>query len=149
MAGGKASENGIGLRKDGVREAGPWSTEQYKEFAGPEQDIEQPTTLEIIEVLAVQSDVQSTAGAFFDEGPKGGQIERHTIRLLTAGIDTLQVLVAKVDEVIYAKNLLSQTSSRGPVTKIHSTDSVLTHRKYSPQFKARISSAAQSPSLRW
>lgn len=89
MASGEARENRIGLRKDGVREAGPRSTEQYKEFAPPEQDIEQATSLEIVQVLAVQGDVQSTAGAFFDEGPKCGQIERHTIRLLPAGIDTL------------------------------------------------------------
>lgn len=108
MAGSQASENGVVLLQNGLRETARGGAQQKKKFAGPQQDVQQAAPLQIVEVFAMQGDIQSSPGTFFNERPQGREVDRDTSRLLASWIDALQVFVAEINEVVQAKILLSQ-----------------------------------------
>ncbi|MFI5093535.1 MAG: hypothetical protein ACHQIK_08840 [Candidatus Acidiferrales bacterium] len=108
MAGSEASGKQVVLLQNGIRESAPGSTQQKKEFAGPQKNVQQAAALQIVDVFAVQGYVKSPSRALFDKGPEVREVERHASDLLGSGVDSLQVFVAEIDEVIQAKILLSQ-----------------------------------------
>lgn len=66
------------VRRGGViakRDA--WRAQDEEQFAGPEQNIEQPRAFKVGEILRLQADLQSFVGALFDEGAHSGKI--HTL----------------------------------------------------------------------
>ena len=67
MAGSQASEHGVVLLQNGIRETARGSAQQKKKFSGPQKNVQQPAALQIVDVLAVQSRVESPPGALFNE----------------------------------------------------------------------------------
>ena len=59
MAGSEASGNEVVLLQNGIRESAPGSTQQKKEFAGPQKNVQQAAALQIVDVFAVQGYVKS------------------------------------------------------------------------------------------
>jgi hypothetical protein len=96
------------LLQNRIRETARWSAQQKKEFASPEKNIQQAAALQIIKVVAAQGRIESLSRALLDERSQRSTIEIHATRLLAAGINTLQIFVAEIDEVVQAKILLSQ-----------------------------------------
>jgi len=92
----------------GIRETAAGSAQQEKELAGPEQNVQQPSTLQIIDVFAMQGYVQSSPRALFYERAQSRKLEGQAPNFLGSRIDSLQVFVAEIDEVVQAKILLSQ-----------------------------------------
>ena len=127
MAGGESSEQGIVLLQNRIHETASGNAQKKKKFAGPQKNVQQAAALQIINVLAVQGHIQSLPRALLDERPQRSEIEIRAIHLLAAGINTLQIFVAEIDEVVQAKILLSQGSHSSPFTKIHCADLVLKH----------------------
>ena len=108
VAGGQASEKRVVFLQKGIREAARGNTQQEEKLAGPQKNVQQAAALQIVDVFAVQSDIQSPPRTLLDECPQRGEIETHAAQLLAPGIDALQIVVAELDEVIQAKILLSQ-----------------------------------------
>lgn len=128
MAGDQASVNEVVFLQDGIRETARGGAQQQKEFAGPEQNVQEAAALQIVDGLIMQGHIQCPARALLDEGPQGREVHRQTARLLAPGIDSLQTFVAEFYEVIQAKILLSKCSHTSPFTKIHCADLFVQHR---------------------
>jgi hypothetical protein len=107
-ASSETSERSVMLFLNGICETARWGVQQKKEFASPQKNIQQAAALQIINVVAVQGRIQSASRALLDERPQRSTIEIHAAHLLAAGINSLQIFVAEIDEVVQAKILLSQ-----------------------------------------
>jgi hypothetical protein len=128
MARRQASEERVVLLQNGIRESARGSAQQKEKFTGPQKNVQQAAALQIVDVIAMQRHIKRAPRALFDEcAPRSG-IQIHAPDFLAARINALQIFVAKFDEVVQAKILLSQRSHSGFFTKIHCTDLVLIHR---------------------
>jgi hypothetical protein len=127
MASSQACEHGIVLFQNRIHETASGNAQQKKKFAGPQKNVQQAASLKIIDVVAVQGHIQSLPRALLDERPQRSEIEIRAIHLLAAGINTSQIFVAEIDEVVQTKILLSQGSHSSPFTKIHCADLVFKH----------------------
>ncbi|MGB2642709.1 MAG: hypothetical protein WBG02_03115 [Candidatus Acidiferrum sp.] len=94
--------------KNGVHETALGSAQQKKKLARPKKNVEQPSALQIIDLFAVQGDIERPSRALFDKCAQRRKFEWQAPDLLRAWIDALQILVAQIDEMVQAKVLLSQ-----------------------------------------
>ncbi len=107
--------------------------QQEEEFAGPEQDVEQAAALEIGQILRLQADVESFAGAFLDESAHGGQVDGLGAELAAPRIKAFKLFITAQQEVVQAESLVIQCSNRGPATRTHPAVSLPMHRIHPTQ----------------
>jgi hypothetical protein len=117
----------------GLREGEARDAQKEKEFAGPEQDIEQAAALEIAQVFRLEADVESFSGAFLDEGAHGGDVEGFGVELAAAGINALELFVTAEQKVVQAESLVIQRCNCGAATRTHLADSLPMQRIHSTQ----------------
>jgi len=68
----------------------------------------------------LQTDFQGATRAFLNEGAHGGEIDALFARFFAAGVNRFQPCVTAKEEMIQAKRLLIEGSSRGAITTAHS-----------------------------
>jgi len=100
MPGGQTGENGVVFLQNGIRETARRGAQQKKKFTCPQQDVQQAATLKIVEVFAMQGNIQSSPGTFFYERTESSEVERETARALASRVDALQVFVTELNEVV-------------------------------------------------
>jgi hypothetical protein len=86
----------------------PRSSQEKEEFAGPEQDVQKAAAFEIIKILGMETDVERPAGTLFDESSHGSQVDRVRAEAAAPGVQTLEVLIAREQEMLQAEILLIQ-----------------------------------------
>jgi hypothetical protein len=123
MARCQARQFRIVFLENGVRKALAWSPQQNEKLAGPEQDIQKPPALQVLEVLAVHGDFESALRALFNKASHCRQLQRHLPLVPAARINALKVLVTQLDEMVDAKVLLRQTGRRRTFAEIYRADS--------------------------
>lgn len=119
--------------RGGFRECEAGCAQEKKEFPGPEQDVQQTPTLQIAQVLAMEADVQRLARALFDKSAHGGGVHGLCAESAAPRIQAFEPLIAAQQEVVQAKILLIQGSSRGARTRIHAAVSFSMFRIHSTQ----------------
>jgi hypothetical protein len=124
---GGAGENRCIGGGNGLGDREARSAQEKEEFAGPEQDVQQTAALEIGQVVGMEADVESFAGALLDEGAHGGRVESFRAEPAAARIQALQFVVAAQKKVIQAKILVIQLSNRGARTRSHTAVSFSMH----------------------
>jgi hypothetical protein len=79
---------------------------QEKEgLAGPEQDVQKAAAFEIIKILGMETDVERLAGTLFDESSHGSQVDRVGAETAAPGVQALEVLIAREQEMLQAEIL--------------------------------------------
>jgi len=86
----------------------PRSSQEKEEFAGPEQDVQKAAAFEIIKILGMETNVQRLAGTLFDESPHGSQVDGLRAEAAAAGVQALEVLIARQQEMLQAEIPLIQ-----------------------------------------
>jgi len=89
-------------------EGEPWGSQEKEELAGPEQDVQKAAAFEIIKILGMQTDVERLAGALFDESSHGSQVDGVRADAAAPGVQALEVLIAREQEMLQAKIPLTQ-----------------------------------------
>jgi len=89
-------------------EGEPWDSQEKEELAGPEQDVQKAAAFEIIKILGMQTDVERLAGALFDESSHGSQVDGVRADAAAPGVQALEVLIAREQEMLQAEILLIQ-----------------------------------------
>jgi len=86
-------------------EGEPGGSQEKKELAGPEQNIQKAAPFEIIKNLGMETDVERLAGTLFDESPHGSQVDGLRAEAAAAGVQALEVLIAREQEMLEAQIL--------------------------------------------
>jgi len=89
-------------------EGEPWGSQEKEELAGPEQDVQKAAAFEIIKILGMQTDVERLAGALFDESSHGSQVDGVRADAAAPGVQALEVLIAREQEMLQAEIPLIQ-----------------------------------------
>ena len=85
-----------------------WGSQEKEELAGPEQDVQKAAAFEISKFRGVETDVERLAGALFDESSHGSQVDRVRTEAAAPGIQVLEVLIARKQEMLQAEIPLIQ-----------------------------------------
>jgi hypothetical protein len=128
----EAREDGVVLLHHKIRKAAAWCAQQQKQFTGPQQNIQEPAALQIVNVVAVQGDFEGPLRAFLDKRPGPSKVEGNPSFGLPAGINALQILVTELDKMADAETLLRQGSHTWPFAEIHGTDSIFSKLRHGP-----------------
>ena len=83
-------------------------SQEKEELTGPEQDVQKAAAFEIIKILGMETDVERLAGALFDESSHGSQVDRVRTEAAAPGIQVLEVLIARKQEMLQAEIPLIQ-----------------------------------------
>ena len=102
--------------------------QQDEEFAGPEQNVEQASALEIAQVFRVEARVEGFSRALLDEGAHGGRVDGFGGKPAAARVDVFQFFVTARQEVVQAESLAIQRCNRGAATRTHPAVSLPPHR---------------------
>ena len=89
-------------------EGEPGGSQEKEELAGPEQDVQKAAAFEIIKILGMEADVERLAGTLFDESSHGSQVDGVCAEAATPGVQALEVLIAREQEMLQAKIPLTQ-----------------------------------------
>ena len=89
-------------------EGEPRGAQEKEELASPEQDVQQATAFEIIEILGMETDVERLARALFDESSHGSQVDGLRAKAAAPGVQALEVLIARKQEMLQAEIPLIQ-----------------------------------------
>ena len=89
-------------------EGEPRGSQEKEELAGPEQDVQKAAAFEIIKILGMETDVERPAGTLFDENPHGSQVDELRAEAAAPGVQALEVLVAREQEMLQAEILVIQ-----------------------------------------
>ena len=117
---------------DGFRQNDARGAEQEKQLAGPKQNVEQASALEIAEIFGLQADVERFARAFFHEGAHAGKVDGIFAKLLAARIDGFETCVTALEKMVQAKSLVifrfhspyGEGSNRGAIASAFAAVSV-------------------------
>jgi len=138
IAAGRGVQGGL-VRNGRVSGVDARGAQENEEFAGPEQDVQQSSALEIGEILGMQADVQSLARTLLDKRAHGHDIRGNRRESPAAGIHGFEPLVAVLQEMVQAKILLIQGNNRGAATRSCAAVSFprhWTHRPHDPKFQS-------------
>ena len=83
-------------------------SQEKEEFAGPEQDVKKAATIEIGKFRGVETDVERFAGTLFDESPHGSQVDGVRTKAAAPGVQALEILIAREEEMLQAEIVLTQ-----------------------------------------
>ena len=89
-------------------EGEPGASQEKEELAGPEQDVQKAAAFEIIKILGMETDVERLAGTLFDESPHGSQVDGVRAEAAAPGVQALEVLIAREQEMLQAEIPLIQ-----------------------------------------
>jgi hypothetical protein len=77
----------------GFGESEPRCPQQKKQLSGPEQNVQQTPSLQIVQVFALEAQVESLAGTLFSESTHRGQVDGLGAEFAAPGIQTLELFV--------------------------------------------------------
>jgi len=83
-------------------------SQEKEELARPEQDVQKAAAIEIGKFRGVETDVERLAGALFDESSHGSQVDGVRAEAAAPGIQALEVLIARKQEMLQAEIPLIQ-----------------------------------------
>jgi len=86
-------------------EGEPRGSQEEEELAGPEQDVQKAAALEIIKILGMETDVERLAGTLFDESSHRSQVDGLRAEAAAPGVQALEVLIAREQEMFQAEIL--------------------------------------------
>ena len=89
-------------------EGEPRGSQEEEELAGPEQDVQKAAAFEIIKILGMETDVERLAGTLLDESSHGSQVDGVRAEAAAPGVQALEVLIAREQEMLQAKIPLTQ-----------------------------------------
>lgn len=89
-------------------ESEPRGSQEKEKLAGPQQDVQKAAAFEIIEILGMETDVERLAGTLFDEGSHGSQVDGVSAEAAASGVQALEVLIAREQEMLQAEIPLIQ-----------------------------------------
>ena len=89
-------------------EGKPRGSQEKEELASPEQDVQKAAAFEIIKILGMETDVERLAGTLFDESSHGSQVDGVRAEAAAPGVQALEVLIAREQEMLQAKIPLTQ-----------------------------------------
>jgi hypothetical protein len=89
-------------------EGEPRGSQEKEELAGPEQDIQEAAAFKIAKILGVETDVERLAGTLFDESSHGSQVDGVRAEAAAPGVQALEVLIAREQEMLQAEMPLIQ-----------------------------------------
>jgi hypothetical protein len=85
-----------------------WGSQEKEELAGPKQDVQKAAAIEIGKFRRVEADVERLAGTLFDESSHGSQVDGVGAEAAAPGIQALEVLIAREQEMLQAEIPLIQ-----------------------------------------
>lgn len=89
--------------------------------------------MEIIKILGMETDVERLAGTFFDESSHGSQVDRLRAEATAPGVQALEVLIARQQEMLQAEILPIQGCNRKAAARAFSAVSFVKIGFHSPQ----------------
>ena len=89
-------------------EGEPWGSQEKEEFASPEQDVQKAAAIEISKFRGVETDFERLAGTVFDESSHGNQVDGVRAEAAASGVQALEVLIAREQEMLQAEFPLIQ-----------------------------------------
>lgn len=91
-----------------IRERKLRCAQQKKQLTGPKQDIQQSPSLEIVQIFAMEADVEGLPRAFLNERSPCGQVQGVRLELAGPGVERLKLFITTQQKVIQAESLLIQ-----------------------------------------